>query len=210
MLTDKLPVHEWSIILLFCSILIALTGIAFGRQSTRGETTTPQVVAEQPILTHLEVSIEGAILHPGTYEMPLNSTLQDLVNISGGFLPEADLSRLKFKGKLKNRQKVKIPEKKWMTIYLEGATQNPGPFQVMSGTRCRELATLLTLPPEADLASLKKRRHYLREGEVVHIPFKELKDKKNATKKKNPQKSHENTLSSALLSQKMDVKPLFI
>jgi protein involved in polysaccharide export with SLBB domain len=172
---NKLPLHEWGIILLFCIILMVLSGIAIGRQSLRQH--TPFSPTEAPMDSLVHVSVKGAVTIAGKYDLAIGSTIQDLLNLSG-LSPAADLSQIKLKTKLKNGQRILVPERKWMTIYLEGAVENPGAMKIMSGIRCQELSSVLTLPPEADVKALQKRRHYLREGEVVHIPFKQSKEKK--------------------------------
>lgn len=166
MIQPKLPLHEWLIVLLFCSILLLLSFFSiFGSSSHK---TIPSTSSKSPAFLSLEVTIEGAVYCPGTYEMPLKSSLDNLLEIAQP-LPIADLSQLNKRRQLIDGQIVKIPEKKWITIYLEGEVEHPGPFQLLSGTRCYELVDQIDFKPEADKNHLKRMRRYLKEGETVKI-----------------------------------------
>lgn len=166
MMQPKLPLYEWVIVLLFCSILLLLSFFSVFGSSSRQ--IVPETLSKSSIFLDLQVSIEGAVAQPGTYELPLKSSVEDLLKIAQP-LPIADLSRLNKHRKLIDGQVVRIPEKKWITIYLEGEVENPGAFQLLSGTRCYELIDQLDFKPEADKNHLKRMRRYLKEGETVKI-----------------------------------------
>lgn len=193
---DKLPVHEWIMIVLFCGVLITLSGIAFYRQSSGRQIDVS--LFEQTKSSVLHVSVSGAVLNPGRIELPLGSTVRDSLD-KAGVLPEADLSRLRMNGKVKSGQRIVVPERVWITVILEGAIANPGPFKILSGTRCCELISLLNLPSEANIAGLKKLRRYLKEGEVIAIPFKKNKEaRSDKTKRTRPVKNNLKTSKNTL------------
>lgn len=193
---DKLPVHEWIMIVLFCGVLITLSGIAFSRQSSERRIDVSLLEQAKPSVLH--VSVSGAVLNPGRIELPPGSTVRDLLD-KVGVLPEADLSRFRMHGKVKRGQRIVVPERVWITVILEGAIENPGPFKILSGTRCGELISLLDLPPEANVVGLKKLRRYLKEGEVVTIPFKKNKEaRSNKTKRTRPVKNNLKTSKNTL------------
>ena len=173
----NLPLHEWCIITLFCAILIALAGWAFWGQQNH-QLISPVPLEPEPSLTVLQVKIAGEVAKPGIYHLPLNASLKELVDQAQP-LVNADLSELKWRRKLRDGQTILVPERKPITIYIEGAVKEPGPYQILSGTRLLEFADQLEVLPEADLKAIRKRRGFVREGDVVAIPFKKAKKKKS-------------------------------
>ena len=159
-----LPLHEWCIITLFCAILIALAGWAFWGQQTH-QSMAPVSLELKPSVTVIQVSVVGAVANQGIYHLPLKASLKELMDQAQP-LANADLSELKWRRKLQNGQTIVVPEKKPITIYLEGAVKQPGPYQTLSGTRLQELADHLEVLPEADLKAIRKRRGLLREGDM--------------------------------------------
>ena len=119
--------------------------------------------------------------NPGLYQLPLKSTLKELLEKAQP-LPTADLSKVSGRRRLRDKQTVRIPERQWITIEIAGMVQQPGPMKILSGTRMHELAAELQVLPEADMKSLKKRRSFLNEGDIVEVPAKKTK---GSPKKKN-------------------------
>jgi protein involved in polysaccharide export with SLBB domain len=171
----KLPVHEWLIIILFCSILTLLAGMAILRQQY-SQPNKVKFTPESPI-TALEVKIVGAVAKPGHYRFPLNALLNDLLDQAEP-LPKADLSKIKGRRKLRDGQTIHIPERTWITVNIEGAVQRPGPLKILSGTRYQEIIDKLELLPDADIKTLRKKRQFLQEGDLVKIPTKKAKNRK--------------------------------
>jgi protein involved in polysaccharide export with SLBB domain len=174
-MSSKLPLHEWCIILLFCAILLALAGFALGRQKQIPPSSASIPFLESQV-TVLKVKIEGQVAKPGQYRLPLNISLAELVEQAQP-LPSADLSQLKMRRKLKDGQTIHIPERRWITIQVAGAVQEPGPLKILSGTRCCEIAEQLKVLPEADLKSIRQKKRFLEEGDFIEIPFKKAKKK---------------------------------
>lgn len=102
----KIPGGVWGV------VIIALFAAAFW--PGRKENVSP-VVAEQVeqaaagrnnrILIH----VSGAVAHPGIYQLPPNSRAQDAIAAAGGFLPEADQSRVNLAKRLKDGMQVRAP-----------------------------------------------------------------------------------------------------
>lgn len=170
----KLPIHEWCIILLFCLILLVLAGFAVGRPKM----AAPIHLVPAPQATALEIKIEGQVAKPGLYRLPLKATLQQLLEQAQP-LPTADLSNLNWRRKLRDGQTVRIPERYLMTIQIAGAVQEPGSLQILSGTRCCELADQLQVLPDADLKAMRKKKGFVKEGEFIEVPIKKNSKKKN-------------------------------
>lgn len=173
----KLPLHEWCIILLFCTILLLLAGFALGHEKSIPVTSS----SSESIPSVLQVKIEGQVAKPGLYRFPLRTTIKELVEQAEP-LPSADLSYVKWRKQLRDGQTIHIPERHEITIHLAGAVQEPGPLKILSGTRCCELADQLNVLPEADLKSLRKKKQFLQDGDVIEIPFLKKKGKKAKTK----------------------------
>lgn len=57
------------------------------------------------------VHIEGAVNSPGIKDVPKNTRLFELIQISGGELVDADLSKLNLASILKDEQKIYVPYK---------------------------------------------------------------------------------------------------
>lgn len=174
MTASRLPLHEWCIIVLFCLILLFLAGFALGR-SRNVENANHSQLAEMP-LALLEVKVEGAVAKPGVYRMPLNASLKDLLD-QAELLSSADQSKLKWNRKLRHEQTIRVPERTWVTIYVEGAVMQPGSLKILSGTRGQELADRLEVLPEADLRALRKKRQFLKQGDTITIPVKKERKK---------------------------------
>lgn len=182
-MSPKLPLHEWCIVLLFCAILLILAGFAIGRQKYQA---VPPALSSDVQQTVMQVKIEGQVQKPGTYSMPLHSSLKDLLEQAQP-LSTADLSHLKWRCKLRDGQTIHIPERRWISIQISGAVQEPGPLKILSGMRCYELADQLQFLPEADVNSIRKKRRFLQDGDVVEISTKKTKKKpsgKKTSKKK--------------------------
>jgi competence protein ComEA len=57
----------------------------------------------------LRISVQGAVLAPGLYNLAPGSIVEDAVFTAGGFLAGADTSRLNLAAPLTNGQELKIP-----------------------------------------------------------------------------------------------------
>ncbi len=70
-----------------------------------------------PAASPLVIDVSGAVSHPGVYELPQGSRVQDALQAAGGALPEADLSTLNLAGPLEDGALVSVP--------LKGEVQSP-------------------------------------------------------------------------------------
>ena len=59
----------------------------------------------------LYIRVSGAVKSPGIYSMPVNSTIEELIQKAGGALPDADLSNISLQKKLQKAQPLFIPSK---------------------------------------------------------------------------------------------------
>lgn len=58
-----------------------------------------------PILIH----VAGAVKHPGVYNLPVNSRVQDALNAAGGTLPEAELQKINLAAFVNDGDRIAIP-----------------------------------------------------------------------------------------------------
>jgi polysaccharide biosynthesis/export protein len=116
--------------------------------------------------------IKGAVRRPGIYEITYPATLKNLINLSGGTLPNADFSRIQVeridetKGKIfidvthatyekfviKNFDIIHIfplPEQPFYKISLEGAVKRPGTYGWKEGLRLSDVLKKEELLPYA-------------------------------------------------------------
>jgi SLBB domain len=175
----KLPVHEWCIVILFCCILFTLAAYAFlGKQkpvsslARHSHFTNPENIEHHSTIPleqiKIYVTIEGEVARPGIYELAAETTMKELFALAEP-RPQADLSSFNTKKKLKDGQKIRIYEKRWIRIELTGAVESPGPQQVLSGTRVCDLPDQFQLLPEADRSALKKKKRLLQEGDSIKV-----------------------------------------
>lgn len=168
---QKLPVYEWTIILLFSAILVVLSAFALLRSKP---TPSDYVLPSIPPSTFIEVWVSGQVADPGLYKLPLKCTLKYLLELAIP-LESADLSELNYRRKLHDGQKIHIPERVLITIYVSGAVEEEGAVQVLSGTRYNELGKQLKMLPDADLKTINQKTRFVKEGETILIPFKKAK-----------------------------------
>lgn len=115
----------------------------------------------------IEVTVEGAVEHPGPYSLQKNAPLRELLDQAKP-LPLADLKRMNLDSKLRQGQVVHVKSKEMITIYLEGAVLVPGAHQFPKGTKLSDLKDQALFLPQADLHVLNKKRK-LKPNEVLTI-----------------------------------------
>ncbi len=70
----------------------------------------PIQLAQPPTPSPLMVDISGAVKAPGVYELNLDSRMQDVVQMAGGLLPDANASAVNMAARLMDGQKIIIPQ----------------------------------------------------------------------------------------------------
>lgn len=116
--------------------------------------------------------IKGAVRRPGVYEIQGTATLENLIDLAGGTLPNADFSRIQVertdtvKGRIfididytlsgdfviKNLDTVNIfplPEQPFYRVFLEGAVKRPGTYGWKEGLKLSDLLKEAELLPYA-------------------------------------------------------------
>lgn len=62
-----------------------------------------------PTPASIQVSVGGAVEHPGVYTLEVNSRVADAVEAAGGFVAEADKDALNLAARVENAQKLDVP-----------------------------------------------------------------------------------------------------
>lgn len=160
-----LMVHEWLAITTIIGFLGMLTIISVIR-------STPPLVPQKELahpLTNpfIKVSIEGAVEHPGSYNLKKGARVKDALEQAKP-LSNANLGQMNLESKLRKGQKINVPKIEMLTLFLQGAVKTPGALQVPKGTRLIDLMSLVEFLENAKLEPLQKKRR-LKNNEVIHI-----------------------------------------
>ncbi len=74
----------------------------------RGE---PVQLVPPPTPLPLQIHVSGSVVHPGVYDLPVGSIVQEAIEAAGGALPEADLERINLAASLENGVQVRVPSR---------------------------------------------------------------------------------------------------
>lgn len=78
---------------------------------TGAEYEEPLIIVEEDVKAPVMVHVCGAVQAPGVYELMEDSRVQDVVEMAGGLLEEADLSFTNLAMKVSDGEKIYIPTK---------------------------------------------------------------------------------------------------
>ncbi len=99
---------------------------------TRLPAGEPIALEPAPTKVPIEVHVVGGVVHPGIYNLPQGSRVQDAIDAAGGLLSDADPSTINLAAKLEDGQQLQIPGG---TTGVEGANtpgvQGGAPFTVI-------------------------------------------------------------------------------
>lgn len=70
---------------------------------------TPLELPPAPTQAPIVVDVSGAVAHPGVYQMPVGSRVEDAIEAAGGLLPEAYAETLNMAAPLTDGSKVLVP-----------------------------------------------------------------------------------------------------
>ncbi len=115
------------------------------------------------------VHIDGAIVKPGVYELPVNSRVNDLINMAGDVTIEAITKNINLARYLQDGEKIYIYKQGEEEIEIEGQTSS-GKININSATK----EQLMTLPGIGE-ATATKIMEYIK----AHGKLKNIEDIKN-------------------------------
>jgi competence protein ComEA len=127
---------------LLCALLAAGLIILISSQPT-GEAVQ---LIPPPTASPIFIDISGEIKIPGLYSLPVNSRLEDAIDLAGGLSTDADLSRINRAEILHDGDKIVIPQKNSagnsINPTLTSSSDASSPININSA----DLSTLQQLP----------------------------------------------------------------
>lgn len=141
----RLPAHEWAAVITFLTILafIAVLNLWVNRRDS-------QLSLPNHTTNVVTITIEGAVLNPGTYKVQKGEKLSSIME-KAGLLHDADVSSLNLQSSLKSDEIVIIPQKKMLTVFLEGNVTPRGAFKLEANSTLHDLfKSLDKTPPQKD------------------------------------------------------------
>ncbi len=162
----SLQAHEWLAVVVIIGFMGMLTVLSLSSRHASYSTGEPHHVVSPDIM----VIIEGAVEKTGSFTIPKGTTLREVLDLAKPF-PEAHLEKLNLNKPVRKNQVIKVPEKPFITITLEGAVNDPKTIKMPKGSRLEDLLGKLSFHAEADQEKLRRKRR-LKNGETVKVPFK--------------------------------------
>jgi competence protein ComEA len=128
-------------VFLICAFAVGVIGLAVAVTLDRFKETSVDiaVIRDEPIV----VSIDGAVVVPGVYDLPANARLNDLVAASGGFTADADTTGLNMAARIGDGETIFIPAK---TVPTSVAVASPEPDALFININTATAAELEELP----------------------------------------------------------------
>lgn len=81
------------------------------KSNEKSENSRDSIVVETSNNEIIKVDIKGAVKTPGVYTLNKDSRIDDLINLTGGFLNEADTLAINLSKKLEDEEFIYIPKK---------------------------------------------------------------------------------------------------
>lgn len=88
-------------------VVIGIALMAFIQLTTSQPRGTPITITPAPSAV-LKVQVNGSVTHPGVYDLPPGSRVQDAISAAGGFLPDASMDNINLARPLKDGEAVHI------------------------------------------------------------------------------------------------------
>lgn len=163
----RLNKDEWIVVLSLLGLLATLTFATHKHWFT----DTPRQYSDSHVVynSSICVKVEGEVEHPGFYTMKKGDRIEDVLSLAKP-KKTADLKKVAFAKKIQDGQTLRVPPLEWITIYLEGAVEKPGPLLLPKGATIEEVLKHAKFKPQADLNKLRKKKK-LKDGEIVKVLF---------------------------------------
>lgn len=162
---QSLPLKDWWAIGVLICLLSVLTVITSGKDHS----TLPKHLHAPHFLINeeIEVWIEGAVEHPGSYKLKKGARLEELLSLAL-LKSDADLAKVKRKSKMKNGQTITIPRKEMITVFIEGEIENSGAISLPKGSIVSDLIPMMRFRSNAKREQLHRKRK-LKNGETIIV-----------------------------------------
>ncbi|GAB4226137.1 MAG: hypothetical protein Tsb0021_01900 [Chlamydiales bacterium] len=161
--TAKLSYHEWALGVTYVSLLFVIGWISYS-QAFKG----PPITA----IPKIHVAVQGEVQYPGNYELPLHSSIDDLLHLAKP-RRNADLTAFHLSDPLKDGQLLQVSPK-MIRIFVKGAVNEEQELLVPKGTSLKDVHDFVLFNSEADVPKMNKKRK-LRDQEIVIVPLKQKK-----------------------------------
>jgi len=143
-------------------------------QTEPEKTATQEKTPRQP--EAIVVDVEGAVKHPGVYEMKQGDRVVDVVKKAGGLTKEADPAQINLAKKLTDEMQIYIPKEgesgRGMATTDTGGTAEGGKININTAT-VDELQTIPGIGPAKASAIIEYREK--------NGPFKKVEDLDNVS-----------------------------
>ena len=135
--------------------------VIFLVQPVKGDPIKIQTITPSPLMVY----IDGAVISPGLYKMPLNARMEDVITSSGGLAADADLSNLNPAAKVIDGQKIHIPITGEIVITEPASPSNADRININTAT----LEELCELPGIGKSKASDIIRYHEEHGAFLHI-----------------------------------------
>lgn len=162
----SLKVHEWLAIVVIIGIIAGLACLTSFYDKDEEIHADSAWAAQNH--TGFEVHVKGAVDYPGTYHLPYNIKMRDLLALAG-VSSNADLRRFNLDAALKKGRIINVPARAMIHVHLKGAVKADKMVVIPKGSKLEDLINLAEFSEDADYNALRKKRR-LKEGEVVLVP----------------------------------------
>lgn len=162
--STSLKVHEWLAITIVIAMLASLALIT----KVNGSRVASQLQSN-PIKTHhdFDILVKGAVDFPGIYHLHSEMQMKDIL-VLAGVKEGADLRRYNMEAWVKKGRVVHVPNRQFITVFVEGAVNGPTTIKLPKGSKVNELLNVVALTDDADVETLQKKR-LLKDNEVISI-----------------------------------------
>jgi competence protein ComEA len=114
---------HWGIAMGVLFGLLGSGAVVLASSQPRG---TPIQLRPPPTPVPIRVHVTGAVQQPGVYDLAVDSRVEDLIAISGGFTADADQDSLNLAAQLQDGAQVNVPTQKVSVVSQSThATQTP-------------------------------------------------------------------------------------
>jgi len=161
--TPKFPVHEWIAVLSISSILLLLVVINLFNVNT---SSYGELIAQS--INYVNVTLEGELLNPGTYQVKKGATVKEVLNLAK-LTADADVSTVDKSLKLLSDQIIRVKSIPKTTVYVEGAVKIKGRVDVPLMYSIEDLLEFVGLSANANIDSLGNIQRKVRSEEVIKV-----------------------------------------
>lgn len=135
----------WLVVLGVLFGLFGAGAVALASSPPRG---TPIQLLPPPTPAPIQVHVTGAVHNPGVYDLPLDSRIQDAIQIAGGFTENAQQEGINLAAKLQDGDQVQVPAQRTSAAPLTGETSTEYADRQTSGISTFSIVNINTASQE--------------------------------------------------------------